>query len=212
MKKIAAIIACLVTTGASASITFDIQAEDLRNSAGGIPSDALVLLVSDTARDGFASIADGSSLALNGFLNGGDDQILWRNSIQATTGGFAPGAFADFTTGLNLGGTWDAGDPLALLWFPSLTLASVQASGGDSYGFFSGPASAGSSDWVTPADGASAYKLYFFTDSATDLGIAGSLPSSAGNASLTVAAIPEPSRALLGMIGLTALGLRRRRR
>lgn len=190
------------------TILFDLAADILKDSAGNpmVPS-GLVILVADTNQNGFATLAEGSSLALNGFLNGGDDRILGRYDL---TKNLTPGYLGE-NPEITYGAGFDVGDPLALLWFPTLTIASNSVAGGTEFGFFSGPALDGSNAWVTPAEATSGHKLFFYTSDATNFG-AGSHAASLGNASLTVAAIPEPSRALLGMIGLTALGLRRRRR
>jgi|UniRef100_UPI003784643F MYXO-CTERM domain-containing protein len=198
------------TTSLRASILFDLSGELLKNNSGvAIPTNALILLVADTTNNGFATITDGSSLALNAALNSGDDRVLARFDLSnsGTAGVFAEGP------SLNLGSGWDTGDPLALLWFPALTLASSAASAGDNYGLFSGPALNGSDAWITPNDATIGHKLWFFTSDATLLPSPppGSHASGLGNASLSVTGVPEPSRSLLGLIGLGVLALRRRR-
>ena len=197
-------------TSLQASILFDLQGEVLKNDSGSpIPVNSLVLLVADTTNNGFATIADGSSLALNDFLNSGDDRILARYDLtnSGTSGVFAEGP------SLTFGGGWDQGDPLALLWFPTLTLGSSTATLGNSYGFFSGPALNGSDAWITPADATNGHKLWFFTSDATVLTGSGSNVASLGNASLTVTAgaVPEPGRFMLSLAGVCALAFRRRR-
>jgi len=199
---------CLLNSAEAGTILFDLQADILKDSLGNpMPTTGLVLLVADTNQNGFATLAEGSSLALNDSLNNGDDRVLARFdlSTNGTAGYLGEGPSITYGTG------WDIGDPLALLWFPSLTTASTSVAGGTNFGFFSGAALDGSNAWITPADATSGHKLYFFTSDATIFG-AGSHAASLGNASLTVDAIPEPSRALLSMIGFVALGLRRRRR
>jgi MYXO-CTERM domain-containing protein len=189
------------------TISFDLQAESLKDGSGtALSVNGLVLLVADTSQNGFATIFEGSSLALNSSLNAGDDRVLARFDLTTNN---IPG-FLFENPSITYGSGWDIGDPLALLWFPTLTTASSTADAGTSYGFFSGPPLNGSDPWITPADGSSAYKLYFNTTDGAN--IPGTHAANLGNASLTVGAIPEPSRALLGMVGLTALGLRRRRR
>jgi len=203
-------IACAFVSATSlqASIFFDIQGELLKNSSGtAIPVNALILLVADTTNNGFANITDGSSLALNAFLNSGDDRVLARFDLSSsgTAGLFAEGP------SLSFGGGWNETDPLALLWFPTLNLASSTVSNGTSYGLFSGPALDGSDAWITPTDGATGHKLYFFNADATILPDSppGSHAAGLGNASLTV--VPEPSRSLLALIGIAGVAFRRRR-
>jgi len=215
MKQLKSLLCLSLFLGTSAhsSITFDIQAEDLRTSGGAIPTDGLVILVADTGNNGFGAVEANRTFSSGSFLNAAnDDQILWKNSI-VNTAGLNTGAFADFTSALNLDANWTTGDPLALLWFPTLTNATASSTANDSYGLFSGPALNGSNSWVTPSNGASGYKLYFFTSSATGgtLSATGSHANSLGNASLTVTGVPEPSRSLLGLIGFGVLALRRRR-
>ncbi len=214
MSRSPLLLACLLlyVPSLQATITFDLQGELLKNSSGvAIPTDSLVLLVSDTTGNGFANITDGSSLALNAFLNGGDDQVLARFDLSNSA---TAGTLFDFTAPLTLSGGWGVGDPLALLWFPTLKLADATASSGAQYGLFSGPALDGSNNWITPADGASGYKLWFYNADAVSLPDPppGSHAGGLGNASLTVAGvIPEPSRSLLALIGIAGVAFRRRR-
>lgn len=199
---------------AEAAITFNIFS-DLLKTQGGVAAsqNGLVMLVADTSNDGFISaIQNGSSLALNGAIDGlsGDDFVLARWAIGGSSG--TDGAFYDTTNELTFPGSvsgWSSGDPLALLWFPTLTTASTLASTGDTYGLYSGPGSTGSAAWITPSDGATVGLKFLMTDAAVD---AGNLSPSLGDASLTVVAgVPEPSRSLLALLGFGVLALRRRR-
>ncbi len=208
-RKLASLfVSVLAATSAvqAGTILFDLQAEALKDSLGNpMATTGLVLLVADTTQNGFSSLSDGSSLALNAFLNGTDDKVLGRFNLSKN---ITPGLLLEAPS-ITYGSGWDIGDPLALLWFPTLNTASTTATSGNSYGFFSGAALNGSDAWVTPADATSGYKLFMFTSDAGNF--PGTQAPSAGVASLTVAGVPEPSRALLGMIGLGVLALRRRR-
>ncbi len=198
-----------------AAYTFNISAAGLYDENGNAASkDGLVLLVADTSADGFATLSESTPMTLNSFINGpsNDDLILARWQLGASSG--SPGLFSDTATNLSLTGNWNAGDPLALMWFPSLTTSSTAAGAGVRYGMYSNLASAGDSSlnggdrWVTQGDGT--YSLNFFTDS-----FGGSpRPDSAAYATLTVSgtgAVPEPSRVLLLGVGLGTMLFRRRR-
>jgi hypothetical protein len=202
----------LVSSLSQASISFNIQADKLKNADGtaAMNPNGLVLFVSSTSNLFFDPITAGSLTSVGSSLNGGDDIILFRSNL--TTSGFD--GVLDIGTGdLSLASIpgWTTGDPLALLWFPTLTLASTTIGAATPYGLYTMAVPIdGSSTWVTPTDGLSAVPLYFFTADGSDYG-PGSNPALAGNASLTVGAVPEPSRTLLGLIGLVVVALRRRR-
>lgn len=201
-------------TQGHASISFNIQSDLLKDSSGtAMSQNGLVLFVSSTSDTTFDSIVAGSSTAVGASLNGGDDKILFRSDLTS----FGTNGVLDLSTGaleLSTIAGWNTGDPLALLWFPTLTTASASIDAGVQYGFYSnGSAVDGSSTWVTPADPTSNYLLGFFTQDGGELspGPTAANPAAAGNASLTVAGVPEPSRALLGLLGLGFVALRRRR-
>ena len=208
----------LSVSASRATISFLIDGDQLRDSAGNaIGQSSLFVLVSSTTDLTFGAITEDSSTAVGSLLNG-DDKILFRGDL-ATFGTGSNGVVSAATGGLTLDSGllsgWTSGDPLALLWFPTLTTASGTIASGTTYGLYTnGTPVDGSDAWITPTDPTTDHALLFYTQAGSDLspGAGASNLSSAGNASLTVAGIPEPSRALLGMIGLTALGLRRRRR
>ncbi len=110
-------------------------------------------------------------------------------------------------TGASSPTTFDAGDPLLLRWYPTLTTASTAPGAMTAYGQFRTDLTTdGGSAWVAPANGTSNYALYLITQS-----IGGGQPNSAGYAGLTVgsAAVPEPSAGLLCGVGLViAFGAR----
>lgn len=196
------------------TITFDLEADSLRTSAGALAGDGVVMLVADTSGLGnFGAVQAGASFTAGSFLDAASKElVLYSNTISATTG--TAGAFAAFTSSITPGsGIYSAlasGNPLALLWFPTLTAANTTASAGNSYGIYTGNGNAdGSSAWVTPSSTSSGYKLYMFTQSAQLA--TGTNANSIGNATLTVGAVPEPSRAIFAALGLGMILLRRRR-
>lgn len=205
----------LASTG-HATVTIGIQGDTLKDSSGtALTSTGLFLLVSSTSDATFDSIVAGSSTSIGSSLNGGDDRIVFRGDLQSSfaNSGSTAGVLDVNATGLNLSSVsgWSAGDPLSLLWFPTLTTASGTIAVGTQYGRYTNSlAIDGSAAWVTPSDTFSV-NLGFYTTDAGFLG-AGSNPANAGNASLTVDAVPEPSRSVLGLIGFGMLALRRRRR
>ncbi|MDZ4404483.1 PEP-CTERM sorting domain-containing protein [Prosthecobacter sp.] len=197
-----------------ASISFLVQSDLLKNSGGtAMIQTGLVLFVSSTTDATFDSILAGSSTSIGSSLNGGDDKVLFKTDLSS----YGVNGVLDLTTGaLDLSSVsgWNTGDPLALLWFPTLTTASSTIGAGTEYGFYrNGSAVDSTQAWVTPADPTSNYLLGFFTQDGAELspGPGAANTASAGNASLTVAGVPEPSRSLLGLIGFGVLVLRRRR-
>ncbi len=216
MKRIFLItlsLAILGTNDMHASISWNIQADLLKNSGGvAMSTSGLVLFVSSTSDAIFDSILENSSTSIGSSLNGSDDKVLFRANLSSYGNGVL-----DLATGdLNLSSVtgWTSGDPLALMWFPTLTMASSTIAAGTQYGFYRNNVPVdGSQAWVTPGDPSSANALTFFTQDGVDFspGAGAANPASAGNASLTVGAVPEPSRSLLGLIGIGVLALRRRR-
>ncbi|MGV3658875.1 MAG: hypothetical protein ACO1TE_01785 [Prosthecobacter sp.] len=217
------LVGLFASTQAEASISFLIQADELNNSAGTGPmaKTGLFLLVASTAGDGFAvassntingdvSTAIGTSLSS---LTGGDDRIVFKGALGYPS---ADGVLDANTGSLNLSSVtgWTTGDSLALLWFPDVAGNASTIPANSSYGFYTRATAAdGTSAWVTPSDPTSNYLLGFFTQDGAELspGPGAANPASAGNATL-VTGVPEPSRAVLGMMGMAVLALRRRRR
>jgi hypothetical protein len=205
-----------------ATITFDFQVDLIQTTLVGtpVPANGLVLLVADTSHNGFGAFGvtslgggngagDATSLAL--FTSAGsDDLIVWRGDLSVQ----GPGVLTDtpsFTLGTYAGATWNAGDPLALVWFPTLTLNSVATTPGVAYGLFSSATPLSGSAWVTPADGSSIYALIEITMNGATLG-PGPSPNSELVASQSVSAIPEPSSVamLAGVGALVVASIRRR--
>ena len=189
--------------------TFRLDAELLNTSAGAgspAPQSSLVLLLADTARNGFAALQAGGTLTL-GSLLGGDDKILFRaNLSNLSTNGVlftaTPTLTLDSTVSDSIAGSWSPGDPLAILWFPSLSLSSGTLIGGASYGRLTMGTPAGatpaSSPFVTPSDLAGDYELFYFSNEAGANNINALVgPGSPTSADLVV--VPEPSVPLLLM-------------
>lgn len=183
------------------------------------PVGTLVLFVADSPANGFGP----GNTVLSGDLNSGSvsalaiadasittgerfggDLILGRASV--TSQGALPGGFT-FDNVAALQGT-----RFSLIFFPSLTSASTAVTASTTYGLVSG------SDWILPAvNGGESFSFsssdangatsFFRVTVSAGVATNDTYTSSTG-ANLTL--VPEPSAALLGVIG--ALGLLRRRR
>jgi hypothetical protein len=162
---------------------------DRLNDAGGsaAPTSTLVLIVADTTGNGLATAVQGPNLSLQSFLQGvdGDDLVVHRTNLAAAA---SPGVLTASVTGLDFAddtsSRWGTGDPLYLLWFPTLTTASVNLSVGVPYGVL--PLG------NTPAD--SAY-IDFTYVSPTNSGAFGSspIPPSATNTAANQTSSPPPA-------------------
>jgi len=204
----------LSTVNSNATVTIQLQAETLRDQNGvAMTSSGLFLLVSSTTNAGFGSLVAGSSTAVGQSITGDSDYVVLRGNLVSSFANYGVDGVLDFTaTGIDLSSVpgWSTGDPMALLWFPTLTTASTTIPEGTPYGMYTNATAIDGSDaWVTPNDPSTA-RYGFFTQDGTNVG-PGANPNSAGNASYVVGAVPEPSRTVLGFVGLSMLMLRRRR-
>lgn len=211
-------LALLATaTTSNATVTLGIQADELRDAAGNpLGATGLFLLVSSTSDAAFGTLAADSSTAIGSLIAGTDDRVVFRGNLQSSFANYGANGVLDVSaTGLDLSSAtgWSQGDPLALLWFPTLTVGSATIPSGTPYGFYTDAVGIdGSAAWTTPAD-AGSVNLAFYTAGGANLST-GSNPAAAGNASFTVGGggvVPEPSRTMLGLFGFLGLALRRRR-
>ena len=105
----------LLTSRAFATVTLITTASNLKTATNSpMPVTGLVLLVASTTDNVFTPPSP------NAFVTG-DDIIVGRWDLSALD---EPGLLLDLTT-IALGGDWNAGDPLKLYWFPTLTLATL---------------------------------------------------------------------------------------
>lgn len=200
---------CLIADS-DATISFLITGDTLRDSAGAAVdfSSGLALLVADTAADGFGAVLP-SSVGAGDIVNGADDTIVWKGDFTTFA---TDGVVNANPTGLNLGGGWDSGDPLALYWFPTGGPAAASVAGGDPYGFYTSVTGQDGSDpWITPTDGTLNHTLTVLTASNSGFFGAGTVPDGSTASALRVA-IPEPAAAsFLLLTGGLCLARRRRR-
>jgi hypothetical protein len=189
----------LLPLGASAQVTFNIDAEKLKDENGtAMPLTGLVILAASTTDSIFTPPTAGA------FFPGADDIEIMRWNLQGSA--FGPGIFSDSTGSQNPSGNWNAGDPVQLYWFPSLTTASTAPGSGTRYGTFTDSIGHDGGDaWKTPASGTPLTSLKFFTKDSSVLFPtgAGFFDPPAGNSSLTV--VPEPSE-YAALLGLGCLG------
>jgi hypothetical protein len=159
-----------------ATVSINLSAGTLADDHGvPMPLSGLVILVASTSDANFIPPTPTS------FVSGDDIELArWDLSNFQT-----PGAIIDGINGLILSGTWGAGDPLAIYWFPSLTTGAAVPGNGTHYGFYhGGNGSDGSEPWFTPGDGGSISLLFLTQDQG------GSNPDAAGYASFIVSSPP----------------------
>ncbi len=177
---------------ARATITLNTDAGDLRTFGGSalMPSSGQIFLVASTTDGLFGGPTAASFVS-------GDDVILFRGDCGDV--GYFQAAIL-----FSLSGALDAGDPLQLYWFPTLTSSSLSPGEGTTYGSYRDAVGIdGSIPWAVPSDGATS-NLKFLT-----IGEGGTNPEAAGWANQTVAPVPEASNLITAglTLGLCALRL-----
>ena len=146
------------------------------------------------ALSGNNTIAASSSLAVGSSLAG--DTIIYSGS---TTNAFSVQNAAVSASGLDLSSY--LGDSFAIVWFPSLTSSNTTVPAGTSYGVATDQSS--SEKWVLPSTNAGTFSFGSGQNYTTI--------TAPGQANFVVQSAPEPSRALLAVLGLGMLVVHRRR-
>jgi hypothetical protein len=210
-KGSAVAVAVLCCVGyVQAETGFAITAANLYESDGVTlaPQSTLALLVVDSGNDGLGTISAGDSLIVGSTIGGADNVIVGRFDCSAPG---QDGVLQAYSI-VSYGGLVVAGKDLALLWFPTLTLANTTAVGGAPYGVHEDPTGiqaaidSGSNQdnasvpWVLPTDQGAVWDLNFYTASSAAYGLAYGYPDSAGIANAVV--VPEPSTLALAILGL----------
>ena len=187
-KRIVGFAALIISASACfATVTINLGGGELFQSDGTtpIPAGALLQLVASTADNVFTLPTPTS------FTGGSADDIVVASFAAPDNSGF----FAQPVV-LTLSGNLDAGDPLLLRWWPSLTVSSSTPGTGATFGQFRTDATENfsTSGWVVPSDG-STITLNFL-----DMAGGGTEPNSAGTASFTTTAVPETSTVVCGSL------------
>lgn len=180
------------------AFSFHLSAGGLRDSNGAYLASGLLILAVDTDRDGFSIPTDTE------FFQDADDLEVarWNFSEGGST---IPGEFLGSGVISEYNVAWEAGDPLALYWYPTLNKGDAAPVDGVKFGVFADPNGESTGDpWVLPADGSILYSLQFFaegsilstTDFASEFVAAATLEEGTALADLTdVATSPSKTTA-----------------
>lgn len=209
---------------AQATVTLQVTVGDLRNSSGNIvPNNTTMVMVSDT--NGFSNLAtlgqELSGVNLTAGTTFGDGlrilQVVGASDLNSGDFGYsATLSGLDLAANGLTGAAGTAGTDFAILWFPGLTGTGAQTlTDGQSFGFYRSD-TIDSASWggSIPSDAISfnmpsdpgTYSL-----AATDTNLGGGIATSNFNAT-GVVGVPEPSRSMLALLGLSSLVVRRRRK
>ncbi len=200
-------IAFISSAQAATTLQFSVSpngATNFANATGTATNGMLYGVVIATSTSFSSGSYDTFNPSVSGFLNSGgaattDYYFATGLSTQALTGPFFTGSEAGNggistvnnvpTTGDGVAGV-DAGDKFGLLWLPTSTAAN-----NDNYGFFTDAA------FTLQSSGVVNYSSVF----------AGADPIRSASFTIGASAVPEPSRAILAILGLGLISLRRRR-
>ena len=210
-------LSCSAGSLSVAGVAFQLEGEYLNTSAGAgnpAPTSSLVLLVADTAQDGFGLFEDGSSTSLGSLLNVDDKVVFAADLSGLLTPGLlfagTPPLTLDSITSSTTPDVWSPDDPLGIAWFPSLSLSDTSLSNNSAYGLLNSGTNA-SDAFVTPADGTGGHLLRYLSTEASPSIITGTNGTGAPTAA-SFTTITEPSSVVLLLGGIAALNLLRRPR
>ncbi len=177
-----------------AAVTINILAGQLSDqNSNPVPLGSLLVLVASTLDQSFSPIQP------NAFASG-DDIVIAQFATNST-----PGTVSYAINNYNLSGNLNAGDPLALYWYPTLDINAVAPGFGTPYGMFTDPlGTLISTPFTVPVDGGT------ITYSIVTQNLGGSLANNVLYANLIT--IPEPSTYALIILGLGGLVWVMRRR
>ena len=213
-----AVFSSVLLAGSAQAFSLQISAGRLTDGDGqDLSNGSLVVLVVDLNRDGIAA-PDASS-----FAPGADDFIIGDLGAQFLTGQGTLASGQIVRNDLSLGDpafdggpSIDSGDPISLFWYPEVTHAAYTANndlapGETPFGAYNFNSDTPNPSWVVPDGDGDTVDLQALTD--TLIGGAG-IPGQELQALMNTngAMIPEPSSALLALLGSGFLFFRRNRR
>jgi len=152
------VLAAILATNAWGSVFFTVDVGSLQDENGeALVTEGMLYLIS--------AGPDGSfSLPTEGSITGtGDDTIAasWDLSAESST----QGEYIVSSGEVMFDASWEAGQELAILWFPNLTVGNQSPAANEAYGFYRNTSVNGIGDaWELPEDGTLLHSLKFFTD------------------------------------------------
>ena len=165
-------LAAGIAANSFGSVFFSIDLGTLQDENGEpLVGAGMLYLVASTDDDTFSLPSDGSIID-----GASDDEIVasWDLSAEASQGG----EYILTSGAVPFGGEWEAGNDLAILWFPNLTVANQVPSAGEPYGFYRNTSESGAGDvWEMPENGTLLHSLKFFPDVSNPLVDVGDVPS-----------------------------------
>jgi len=217
LKKILLPCAALFSAVVAFAVTFNLALDGVRDANGNfVPVSTLVLVVVDTAGDGFGAnvLANGSS-AVGGTFGGTDDLIVWRGDF----GGGDTGAFFDAVNFSMTAAAVPNDRAIQFVWLPTLTTSSLTLVSSASYGTYTSTNATqfgSSSSWSTGGSDSAVYRLNAFaTNNTGNLADNLAFPVRLADSVLTAnfSVVPEPSTyaALFGVVALAGTIVWRRR-
>lgn len=167
---------------ATAAISITLELEVVKDSSDQpINNQGLLVLVVDTAGNGFSQPIAGEIVPA-----ASDDEIVatWDLSVESIPVG--QDYLQLLKSGIPYGGTWEAEQKLALMWFPGLADGETPAVD-EEYGFFSDSLGLASGDaWSLPGDQVLVHSLKLFTSLANELVMFGDFPNAIGKAGFAI--------------------------
>ncbi len=182
MKNLISIgaLASMFAVNAWGSVFFTVDVGSLQDENGDpLVAQGMLYLISSGADESFSLPTAGS------VVGSGDDSIVasWDLSAESST----TGEYIVSSGEVVFDGAWEAGDALAILWFPNLTLANQSPAASEPYGFYRNTSVNGNGDaWELPEDGTLLHSLKFFTEGNNPLVDSSDVPALLATAGLGV--------------------------